>query len=392
MNDQPTYENEQQSRHIAHLIAAYVRGLASPEETAELLLWRKSKAANAQLMDALSNTQDLRKSLLHYEQLSSEQACRQLMLRISQHQKPHDQTRGKKLRIIRFSVAAVLAAVISGAALLMYDQSRQSAEQSGQFSQIILADGETLTLDSTSTLTASKTGIRDGQGKLLCGSRSGAEMLVLNTPAGRRTQITLSDGSRIWLNSASSLRFPGFFSKNIREVTLSGEAYFSVSHDQKRPFVVQSNTQRIRVLGTEFNLRSYPEEETKTTLLQGSVAVKAGKSGQALLLKPGEQSLLEINGSLRSRPVNTGAETAWKDGAISFDGKTFEQNMKEIARTYALELRFEGPPADLQLRGSINTGGSLAPVAALLTSAGIDFKLSDHILLIRARKEETGRH
>src|SRR5690606_34418045 len=137
------------------------------------------------------------------------------------------------------------------------------------------------------------------------------ELLSLTTPKGGTYQLTLADRTRIWLNANSTLHYPSRFTGSSREVTISGEAYFSVAKDAGRPFRVTSNGQVVQVLGTEFNVSAYPDDdETKTTLVEGSVRLEAG--GAAVELVPGEQGVRTGN-RLTKLTVDVEQFVAWKD-------------------------------------------------------------------------------
>src|SRR5690606_12231826 len=169
-----------------------------------------------------------------------------------------------------------------------------------------------------------------------------AKILELSTPKGGTYQVTLPDGTQVWLNAASALKYPPRFSDTARVVTLSGEAYFSVVRDTKRPFKVISMGQEVQVLGTEFNVAAYADEnETKTTLIEGAVRLSYLDKGRTTDLSPGEQSILTENG-IRKNNVDVSTVTAWKFGRFSFDNKTFTQIMNDMARWYNIDIEYDG--------------------------------------------------
>src|SRR5690606_28711202 len=149
----------------------------------------------------------------------------------------------------------------------------------------------------------------------------------LATPKGGTYTITLSDGTKVWLNAASILKYPARFSDRERVVTLEGEAFFDVTQQtqgtghlkRKIPFKVITNGQTVEVLGTTFGISAYPNEETKTTLVEGAVRLRPGSGGSAVALVPGEQGVL-AGGSIAKHEVNVSTHTAWKDGLIVLKG------------------------------------------------------------------------
>ncbi len=174
------------------------------------------------------------------------------------------------------------------------------------------------------------------------GHRSSVNDQQLITPKGGTYSVTLSDGTKVWLNAASTLKYPAQFSGGERIVTLEGEAYFEVQpvykSQSKIPFKVISNDQTVEVLGTAFSISAYPdEEETKTTLVEGSVRLQPAAGGSVVSLVPGEQGVLAA-GSIAKHEVNVSAQTAWKDGLIVLKGASVATVIKQIERWYDVEF------------------------------------------------------
>jgi ferric-dicitrate binding protein FerR (iron transport regulator) len=157
-------------------------------------------------------------------------------------------------------------------------------------------------------------------------------------PKGQVNQVFLADGTRIWINSETKLVAPSVFPSNERVVKLSGEAYFEVSNDKKRPFRVEVNGQQIEVLGTSFNVRAYPNSnEIETTLETGEVRLQTGS--QTTILKPGEQCIFNKNNKqLNISQVNPINFSSWKDGRYSFDNKNLIEVFKIVERWYDVEI------------------------------------------------------
>ena len=165
---------------------------------------------------------------------------------------------------------------------------------------------------------------------------------TLRVPRGGQFRLTLSDGTRVWLNAASTLRYPVYFSGSERNVTLTGEAYFEVSKDPARPFHVRANEQTIEVLGTAFNVAAYPDELTTTTLVEGKVNVFLTEEPEiTTTLLPGYQSILiEDPVRLEPRRVDPALYTGWKDGTFVFVDQPLEAMMQTLARWYNVEVVF----------------------------------------------------
>lgn len=182
----------------------------------------------------------------------------------------------------------------------------------------------------------------------------------LTTPKGGTYSVTLSDGTKVWLNAASTLKYPAQFSGEERIVTLEGEAYFEVKPMYKSssniPFKVISNGQTVEVLGTAFSISAYPdEEEIKTTLVEGSVRLRPNAGGSIVSLVPGEQGILAA-GSIAKHDVNISTHTAWKDGLIVLKDASVSTVIKQIERWYDVE--FVGA-AGLDVSGALALSGEL---------------------------------
>lgn len=201
-----------------------------------------------------------------------------------------------------------------------------------------------------------------------------SHLMSLTTPKGGTYQITLPDGTIVWLNANSTLKYPSRFSDAARVVELEGEAYFDVRQQtvsdgqrtEKVPFKVQTAGQVVEVLGTEFNISAYADDaETQTTLVEGRVKVSHRMSDASSLLKPREQAKL-VNGTLSTRQVNTEPYIAWKNGYFFFEDEPLRSVMGKIAKWYDVEVVFsEAPPAD-GFNGIISRSKSLDQTLAML--------------------------
>lgn len=200
----------------------------------------------------------------------------------------------------------------------------------GSNEEVVLSNEEDKTLQG-------KTSVVKKEGNTLIYDKSGdilREQVVYNrliTPRGGEYSVVLSDGTKVWLNAESELKYPVHFAGKEREVYLKGEAYFSVTKQNEQPFVVYVGDSRITVLGTEFNVRSYQDEEIAATLVKG--AVRIHDVGRECDLTPGMQAVIEKD-EIRVREVDTDLYTAWKDGYFIYREKTLEDIMKELSRWY----------------------------------------------------------
>lgn len=207
---------------------------------------------------------------------------------------------------------------------------------------------------------------------------------TITTPKGGQYQVILSDGTKVWLNAASSLRFPNVFEGDDRKVELTGEGYFEVAHNESKPFHVSVADMEVKVLGTHFNVNAYEDEgEIRTTLLQGSVKVNRGNS--AVVIKPNQQSVLNIsNGTLKiNNNVDLDEVMAWKNGFFYFNKAGVKTVMSQLARWYDVEVVYKGIIPERQFEGEIQRTLSLAQALKLLSQNHINFKIEGRQLIVK---------
>jgi len=197
--------------------------------------------------------------------------------------------------------------------------------------------------------------------------------LILTTPKGGTYRVTLSDGTNVWLNASSTLRYPSRFAESERIVKLEGEAYFDVSKGV--PFKVVSSGQTVEVLGTQFNVSAYPDEQqVQTTLVEGIVQVAAESQSLSMRLLPGEQSTL-IDAHLKKNRADIASVIAWKEGLFSFNETELRVVMNQLSRWYDVTVEYQGTIPVTYYYGAISRQESLANVLDLLRQSGLNFKI-----------------
>lgn len=212
------------------------------------------------------------------------------------------------------------------------------------------------------------------------GTTPSAELALheISTPRGGQYQVVLPDGSRVWLNADSRLRFPPVFASGKREVFLEGEGFFAVVHNDQ-PFIVHTDGQRIGVLGTEFNVRAHPDEPTvQTTLLRGSVRIDLQNGWSSYVLKPDQQSVVDRQAqTARIEAVTASEYAAWKDGYFTFRNTPLATVLQDVARWYDVTIDTDSLP-DKRLYAVLPRDVSLATLLEMIgLTSGVNFELNE---------------
>lgn len=205
---------------------------------------------------------------------------------------------------------------------------------------------------------------------------------TLSTPIGGQYNIILADGTKVYLNAVSSIKYPTQFNGDKRVVELEGEAYFEVAKNKNKPFIVKSNNQSIEVLGTHFNVHSYNNESVvKTTLLEGSVAVTY--KNQKAILKPGQQSDVSDNFSkIKVKEVDPEEAVAWKNGRFKFDNADLKNVMRQLERWYGIKVEYRGNVSDVRFNGGTFRNKNLSEVLKVLELSNIKFKVEGKTVIV----------
>ncbi|WP_257670357.1 FecR family protein [Parapedobacter tibetensis] len=253
----------------------------------------------------------------------------------------------------------------------------QDIQPGGNRATLTLADGSQIALSEMQTGIVVREGVTYLDGSTVSARRhQRMDTLSLATPKGGTYQITLPDGTGVWLNAASSLRYPTKFTGNVREVELVGEGYFEVAADEQRPFVVKSAGQIVEVLGTKFNINAYENEEaTATTVVHGAVRVTdTSNPDDRRVLKPSEQAVTG-NGHIDVKAVDVSYYIGWKDGKFTFDRVALSTVLRQIERWY--DVSFEHPQniPDIPMWGTLSREVMLSELLDVLElNTGYEFK------------------
>jgi transmembrane sensor len=255
--------------------------------------------------------------------------------------------------------------------------------------KLTLADGSFIVLDSVmmgklaqqgSTQVMNKDGKLVYTGKVIKGNK--VLYNTLTTARGQMYPLVLSDNSRIWLNSESSIKYPVAFVGKERRVEITGEAYFEIAHDASKPFIVTVNGTEIKVLGTKFNVNAYTDEgPIRTTLLEGSVQVKKGIGHTTI--KPGQQAQVANNTIKTIDDADVDQAVAWKNGFFNFDGQDIPTALRQIARWYNIDIVYEGEIPRDKFMGEVEINLSLSQALKILERAGLQFTVQGRKLIVK---------
>lgn len=388
-------------REFKNLLRRYREGTASSPERAFIEAYYAAFETRPDVLDHLSED----------EQLKLE---RVLFQRLQQHlQSNKPASRLRRLPVwIRYAAAVILIFGAVTYLLTLNKKTDQPVVDSYKSLQpdvgpgtnkaiLTLADGRTFNLDSATNGELAKQGnvtiikLSNGQivhdlsgenGKLTGGT---AMLNTMTTPRGGQYQLVLPDGTKVWLNAASSISYPPIFAGRERKVKITGEVYLEVSKDKKRPFIVDVDDRAsIEVLGTSFNVNSYENEAMlKTTLLEGSVKVSANQ--KTAVLKPGQQAQMTSRANINSDQslkvadnVDLEQVMAWKNGFFSVDNANLKQVARQLERWYDIEVKFEGKISEKNFEGALGRDVRLSTVLKWFSDLGINNKLEGRTLTL----------
>lgn len=379
---------------ISFLILKKLTSSLSGQETAELQAWMDSTPARRALAERLLDPSLLDEEYAREKRVNWHRPAEDMEMRISSYR--HIRTRK---RII--AVAAAITAIIIGVALwIMIPGTRIGLTNgSGHISSVIMsidditpghtgaiyrsANGSMITLNASDTAIVANRIMTSNH----CSASRPSDDLSLEVGRGREFKIILEDSTVVWLNSESTLRYPESFGTDSRRVSVTGEAYFEVKPDKTRPFYVESGGQSIRVYGTTFNVRGYPDEDAiLTTLETGSVAISAsGHEDAELYLSPGHQSRFDkTDEEVTMKTVNPEIVTGWRHGKFVFEETPLSTIMHDLSRWYDFEYEFADPSVkDIIFMGSVSRYSDFRTIISILEDGGeVRFSIRDNKVII----------
>ena len=320
----------------------------------------------------------------------------------------HEKIREKRTRPRVFSLkklaVAALVLLIAGRAVLFFLPASPAKkplaaanyvhdQPPGRNNALLtLADGRTITLDSAANGGLAQQGntrVIKLNGQIAykntgSGQADNAALFnTISTAKGNQYQLILSDGSKVWLNAASSMRFPTAFKGKERRVEITGEAYFEIAKNPAMPFIIEAGSGEIDVLGTHVNINAYSDEPlVKTTLLEGVVMVK--KEATRQVLEPGQQAAFSPQGGITlSKNVDVAQETAWKDGFFWFDNTEIHTLMRQVSRWYDVDVTFTGNIGDDGFTGKISRNVPLSQLLKVLEQYELHFTIEGKKIIVQ---------
>jgi transmembrane sensor len=379
-----------QQQEFLQLIDKYLNGTASAEEERLLL----------DFFDSFQSAQEWDESVLGVKEQLEAKMLKRLQQTVYQSKEQHH-PKVIRLFTMRNVAAAAIILMAIGAGTYYYIQLnakrsfianntkpiKHDVDPGNNKAILTLENGAKLVLDSAKIGTLAKKGkisirkTKDGQLIYAVDRGNDAatnEPITYNTiatPRGGQYQVILPDGTKVWLNAASSLKFPTAFAGNQRSVELTGEAYFEVTKNTAKPFMVKVDHMQVKVLGTHFNIMAYSDEAAiKTTLLEGAIQLNNGSKRN--FLKPGQQGIVKDD-NVQIIDADTDQAIAWKNGFFEFRRASIRDIMKQLSRWYDTEVTYEGKIPDDEFVGKIERNVKLSQVLHILELNHVHFKIEN---------------
>lgn len=384
--------DEKRKLRINELTFRLTEGTITPEELAELNEFLDSDPVHRRRFEQRTAAENIWKALADMKEgeLMRDKRRKELAQYFSEGAPSIAPQRRHRWQWYAVSAAAVL--FMATALWLITDRrpvhpSTETANKpyippGGNKAILQLSDGSRIDLASATKGAVAQQGnsqvIKQDNGQLSYLHTSGAATAVaynmVFTPKGGTYRVTLSDNTIVWLNAESSLRFPTSFTGTERQVEVTGEAYFEVAKNKAMPFIVKTDNSSIRVLGTHFDVRAYPDEPiAHATLLEGSIAVQT--DDDRVVLKPGEQA--GVTNKISVSNVDTDEAVGWKDGFFVFNQADISTIMREISRWFNVKVIYKGEKTDRKLTGRVSRLTDASSILQVLEANGYNVSISE---------------
>ncbi len=384
---------------IAYLIAGYIRGSLTESEHDELDNWVEESDDNMLLFEELTDEKNIEANLEWMDKTMTEKNLELTKNKIEFNPK----YKKLKTKIWFYSVAASVIILVAAFAIYKIINHKQSNQIStanideneirpgGNKATLTLSNGSVIDLANISNgLIKQDVGTiikKAKEGEIVYDTRSennnrAVSYNILSTPKGGQYQVQLPDGSTVWLNAGSSLRYPTAFSTTNRTVELKGEGFFEITKDKTKPFIVKlADGSEVKVLGTHFNIMAYENEKSEDiTLLKGSVQIKKGDEIQNLT--PGEQGKIISSKIILINSADTDQVIGWKNGQFVFRDADIQSIMRQVARWYDVDIKFEAAKSE-HFNATISRNEPVLKLLNILEETGeVHFKIKNKIIYV----------
>jgi ferric-dicitrate binding protein FerR (iron transport regulator) len=400
---------------LKYLLEKYLANSCSQEELDMLLASVSENAGSAALRLTLEACWERVRGEKHSPEVDAAALYQAILQQEGEFGRKRRLRRRRLARYRAVTLASVLAIVIAWGVLLMlrprpsalvkplvatHSRFKNDVQPGGNKAVLVLANGQSIVLDSANNGTLAMQGgikvVKLGNGQLVYraaqGNQDSAPVYnTISTPRGGQYELVLQDGTRVWLNAESSVRYPTVFTGKYRSVELSGEAYFEVAPRASNPFKIymlnqppgaEKNRKEIDVLGTKFNVMAYEEEKViRTTLLEG--AIQVGDESGKDLMKPGQQAEWQPGSGVRiTDDADIDAAVAWKNGFFSFDRSDIRTIMRQLSRWYDLKVTYKDGGKAKMFWGGIQKDLPLSDVLRILEKSGVEFSIDGKNVIV----------
>ena len=388
-------ENLEKGIEVSRLIVKYLQGCISPEEKVMLDKWLEESSENREIYHRVQGRVNREERQRIIRKLNKRAAWERVDRNTKKYRHPILR------RCMKYAATIVLPLFMVGVGFYLIRDKEEIHPVAEMVkispgvtkAELVLADGHKVVL-GTETIDSlvSEEGVnivKDGNGVSYLGNKEEGDLAynIMRVPRGGEFKVRLQDGTLVYMNSETELKYPVRFVGKERRVYLSGEAYFEVQRDTTKPFIVVMNGNEVRVLGTEFNVRSYEDEKCQfTTLVAGKVLLTT-HDHRCIELLPNEQGIVDPQGDIRKEQVDVALYTAWKDGNFVFRKQSLEHIMEIVERWYDLKVTFEDEWCkQVSFSGNVERYNDFSKLAEMLEATGsVKFRIKNNEIYVTKR-------
>ena len=385
-------ENLEKGIEVSRLIVKYLQGCISPEEKVMLDKWLEESSENREIYHRVQGRVNREERQRIIRKLNKRAAWERVDRNTKKYRHPILR------RCMKYAATIVLPLFMVGVGFYLIRDKEEIHPVAEMVkispgvtkAELVLADGHkvvlgTETIDSLVSVNI----VKDGNGVSYLGNKEEGDLAynIMRVPRGGEFKVRLQDGTLVYMNSETELKYPVRFVGKERRVYLSGEAYFEVQRDTTKPFIVVMNGNEVRVLGTEFNVRSYEDEKCQfTTLVAGKVLLTT-HDHRCIELLPNEQGIVDPQGDIRKEQVDVALYTAWKDGNFVFRKQSLEHIMEIVERWYDLKVTFEDEWCkQVSFSGNVERYDDFSKLAEMLEATGsVKFRIKNNEIYVTKR-------